>query len=336
MAIYRLSEMVRMRREALGMTQDELIEISDGVDTQDNVICSTDTLRRIEKGRITRVKNEVFKKIMMRFGVLPERVYSSIFVMDSKALNLKAEIHVHICRNEFKQAEKKLERLETMMMPDYPRNQQYLMGQRATLAYKQGELAAEKYLEILWSALRLTVTRLDEVDIARWPFDRMEFEILFEIVNVYHTAKEKETELEFLLKLKNNIEKKYMDQAYYVVWQMHALIGLSQLMCMTNQYKESTEYCLTGIEECQRWRILGSVYRFFYDLAWGRAQQIKSKLSDEKSDEKSELLIKKERAFCRKQLVQAYYLSVAQSDLSGAERVKKLYENLYPDEVKLP
>ena len=77
-----------------------------------------------------------------------------------------------------------------MMMPDYPRNQQYLMGQRATLAYKQGELAAEKYLEILWSALRLTVTRLDEVDIARWPFDRMEFEILFEIVNVYHTAKE--------------------------------------------------------------------------------------------------------------------------------------------------
>ena len=104
MAIYRLSEMVRMRREALGMTQDELIEISDGVDTQDNVICSTDTLRRIEKGRITRVKNEVFKKIMMRFGVLPERVYSSIFVMDSKALNLKAEIHVHICRNEFKQS----------------------------------------------------------------------------------------------------------------------------------------------------------------------------------------------------------------------------------------
>lgn len=128
MAIYRLSEMVRMRREALGMTQDELIEIPDGVDTQDNVICSTDTLRRIEKGRITRVKNEVFKKIMMRFGVLPERVYSSIFVMDSKALNLKAEIHVHICRNEFKQAEKKLERLETMMMPDYPRNQQYLIS----------------------------------------------------------------------------------------------------------------------------------------------------------------------------------------------------------------
>ena len=171
MAIYRLSEMVRMRREALGMTQDELIEIPDGVGTQDNVICSTDTLRRIEKGRITRVKNEVFKKIMMRFGVLPERIYSSIFVMDSKALNLKAEIHVHICRNEFKQAEKKLERLETMMMPDNPRNQQYLMGQRATLAYKQGELAAEKYLEILLDALRLTVPMLDEIDIAKWPFN---------------------------------------------------------------------------------------------------------------------------------------------------------------------
>lgn len=337
MAIYRLSEMVRMRREALGMTQDELIEIPDGVGTQDNVICSTDTLRRIEKGRITRVKNEVFKKIMMRFGVLPERIYSSIFVMDSKALNLKAEIHVHICRNEFKQAEKKLERLETMMMPDNPRNQQYLMGQRATLAYKQGELAAEKYLEILLDALRLTVPMLDEIDIAKWPFNENEIDILSNVGNAYSNIDKMDIELEFLLKLKENVERKYMDVAHYVVWHMRALSGLSQMMCITKKYGESLEYCKIGLEECKRWNILGSVFNFLYDIAWSREQQIEEDaLMIDKSVNGQELSVKKERAFCEKQLVQAYFLSFAQGDLHGAERVRKLYEKFYPGEVKLP
>ncbi len=274
---------------------------------------------------------------MMRFGVLPERVYSSIFVMDSKALNLKAEIHVHICRNEFKQAEKKLERLETMMMPDYPRNQQYLMGQRATLAYKQGELAAEKYLEILLDALRLTVPMLDEIDIAKWPFNRTEFDILSGIGNAYLNIDKKDIKLEFLLKLKENVERKYMDVAHYVVWHMRALSGLSQMMCITKKYGESLEYCKIGLEECKRWNILGSVFNFLYDIAWSREQQIKEDaLMIEQSVNGQELSVKKERAFCKKQLVQAYYLSLAQGDLRGAQRVRKLYEKFYPGEVKLP
>ena len=337
MAIYRLSEMVRMRREALGMTQDELIEIPDGVGTQDNVICSTDTLRRIEKGRITRVKNEVFKKIMMRFGVLPERIYSSIFVMDSKALNLKAEIHVHICRNEFKQAEKKLERLETMMMPDNPRNQQYLMGQRATLAYKQGELAAEKYLEILLDALRLTVPMLDEIDIAKWPFNENEIDILSNVGNAYSNIDKMDIKLGFLLKLKENVERKYMDVAHYVVWHMRALSGLSQMMCIIKKYGESLKYCKIGLEECKKWNILGGMSDFLYDVAWSRERLIEEDaLMIDKSVNGQELSVKKERAFCKEQLVQAYFLSLAQGYLHGAERARKLYEKFYPSEIKLP
>lgn len=74
MALYRLSDMVRMRREALGITQDKLIEIPGEAVKEDNIICSTDTLRRIEQGKVTRVKSDVFKKIMKRLHTLPERV----------------------------------------------------------------------------------------------------------------------------------------------------------------------------------------------------------------------------------------------------------------------
>lgn len=339
MAVYRLSTTVRMRRGALRMTRLELIEIRGEAETEaeDNEICSVDTLKRIENGKVTRVKSEVYTKIMRKMGALPERIYASLFVMNPQALNLKAEIHIHICFREYEQAEKKLKKLEPMLIPDYPRNQQYLMEKKAVLAYKQGELTAEKYLERLLDALRLTVPMFDKIDIAEWPFNENEMDILSDIGNAYHWMGKKDEEFQFLLKLKENVEKKYMDPAHYVVWHMRALTGLSQLMCMENKHEESLEYCRVGIEECKKWRILGSVSDFLYDTVWNREQQIREGLfTDGDSPEKEELLIKNERASCRKQLVQAYFLSVAQGDVHQSERIKKLYENLYPEEAKLP
>ncbi len=76
MAVYRLGDMVRMRREALGMTQDELVQIYDGrasgpsVDMcaeagreDGNEICSVQVLRRIENGGVKRVKIDVFRRL---------------------------------------------------------------------------------------------------------------------------------------------------------------------------------------------------------------------------------------------------------------------------------
>lgn len=82
-----------MRREALGMTQDELVQIYDGrasgpsVDMcaeagreDGNEICSVQVLRRIENGGVKRVKIDVFRRLMMRMGLLPERIYASLLV----------------------------------------------------------------------------------------------------------------------------------------------------------------------------------------------------------------------------------------------------------------
>lgn len=216
-------------------------------------------------------------------------------------------------------------------MRDYPRNQQYLMKQRATLAYEQKALNAEEYLKILKGALRLTVPMVDQIDVAGWPFNKDEFDILSEIGNVYYSLKNREKEYEFLVKLKENTETRYMDALHYVVWHMRALSGLSQLMCMENRHGESMEYCRVGIKECKEWRILGRVNHFLYDTAWNREHQIRDRIfENEVSDEKRKILIEEERAACKKQLVQAYYLSIAQGDLYESERAKRLYENFYP------
>lgn len=341
--------MVRMRREALGMTQDELVQIYDGrasgpsVDMcaeagreDGNEICSVQVLRRIENGGVKRVKIDVFRRLMMRMGLLPERIYASLLVTECRGLRLKSEIHVHMNRQEYEEAEKKLQKLGTLLVPGYPRNEQYLIERKARLAYKKRETEAQEYLEILYGALKYTIPKLDEIDIAEWPFNMNEFDILFDIVNAYHNMKEREKELEILLKLKKNVERQYMDGNHYVVWHMCVLEGLSQYMCIAGQIDESVVFCKIGIEECKKQRILGDVFCFLYDIAWGKETLIRKGMSSEEVfDEQREAAIKKERAFCKKLLVQGYYLAMAQGDVHGAERIKRLYEKWYPEAVKL-
>lgn len=391
MAIYRLGDMIRMRREALGMTQNELVEIygteelkngksekmelkdklkdskkynnnndriedskkeksgnfnfntkdykkrknSNKNEDENNEICSTQVLRRIEKGTVGRVKIETFRKIMRKMGVLPEKTYASLLVTDCRALNLKPEIHMHILRQEYEQAEKKLSELEKKMVPGYPRNEQYRMEKKATLEYKRGRMSAEEYLDVLWGALKYTVPKLDDIDIADWPFNMNEFDILIGIENAYHAMKNREKELEFLLKLKKNVEREYMDRNHYVVWHEFVLACLSQLMCITGQKEQSLEYCEIGMKEAIERRILGNADRFLYDIAWNRENAMrKEDIKKEENLEQKELWKQKEREFCKKQLVQAYYLSAAGDDAFKAERVKKLFETFYPEEIR--
>ena len=89
-------------------------------------------------------------------------------------------------RQEYEEAEKKLQKLGTLLVPGYPRNEQYLIERKARLAYKKRETEAQEYLEILYGALKYTIPKLDEIDIAEWPFNMNEFDILFDIVNAYH------------------------------------------------------------------------------------------------------------------------------------------------------
>jgi len=355
MAVYRIADMIRMRRKALNWTQEELIQIynvrEESEDTsgkrvrgqkgkknsdQSNEICSVQALHRIENGEVQRVKLGVYQDIMKKFGQLPERMYASLMVTDTKALNLKIEIDTYFYTDNYEQAEKELQKLETMMIPGYPRNEQYLMERRATFAYMQRKILPEEYLKILWDALRLTIPMIDQIDIAEWPFNEEEFNILSGIGNAYSFMEEREKEFEFLLKLKENVEREYMNTAHYVVWHMRALNGLSQLMCNKRQYEKSMEYCETGIKECKEQRILGEVYDFLYDIAWNKEQRIREGIFDNvESPEEREALIKKERASCKEMLVQAYYLSLAQSSIHDSERIKTLYEKFYPGEAKL-
>ena len=119
MAVYRIGDVIRMKREALGITREKLCELS-------GEVCSVQTLYRIECGKV-KVKREVYKTLMRCMNQLPERNYASIVVKNQASLNLKSEIQTHIFYKEYELAEQKLLKLEKDMILNYVRNKQYLL-----------------------------------------------------------------------------------------------------------------------------------------------------------------------------------------------------------------
>ncbi len=353
MAIYQLGKCIRMMREALRMTQEQMVEwytikeegkynftkvnmdLKEGYKRYD--ICSAQVLRRIENDTARRIKAEVLFGLMEKIGVLPEQFYASIMADEPWALNLKAQIYTHMCQGEYEKAEKVLLKLKPMMVPGYPRNKQYLMQTEAIIAYHKKNIDVQEYLNVLFAALRQTVPMLDEIDIAEWPWNGEEFCILISIAYAYHSIKDREKELEFLLKLKKNVERKYMELSYYTVWHTWILVKLSSLMCMENKRDKSMEYCEVGIMECKEFKILGSIHYLLYDSVWCKEQRLREGFLPEDRSvlEEQESQIKKERVFCKKRLVHAYYLSKVQGDFYNTERIKRLWEKYYPNETKL-
>ncbi len=315
MAVYRIGDILRMKREALGITREKLCEMS-------GEICSPQTLYRMECGKV-KVKQSIYRELMKCMGELPERRYASIKVSKYQALNLKKEIHFYLVQREYEKAEKKLEKLEQFMDDRYVRNKQYVLEVKSIIAYSRQEISEEEYLERLWKALRYTVPKLEKIELNRWPYNRMEFEILMDILSAYYNMGDKERKKELAVKLKENAERKYMEEDYYVVWHMQILVWLTQIMSMEKQHEQAIEHCNIGIKEVKNQRILGTVYDLLYDLVWNTEQLVQKGILKEK-----------ERALCKKLLVQAYYLNIAQMGNGELERIKRLCNQFYPDEIK--
>lgn len=260
-------------------------------------------------------------------GELPERNYASVLVSNYKALNLKTEIQIHLVYREYEQIEKKLEELEKFLDSEYVRNKQYLLEIKSKLAYDKGQISSEEHLENLWKALKYTIPRIDKIQLEYWPYNNEEFDIIFAIANIYSQMKQREQEEKVLLQLKESTEKKYMEEDYYVSWHIPCLMNLSQLMSIKKQHEKSMEYCMKGVEESRKQLVLGIVYNLLYDLAWNTENLIQKGIME-----------KKERESCKKLLVQAYYLCQAQTmehGVNDAERIKRLCEFFYPDEITL-
>lgn len=144
--IFSMKDVLRIRREMLGLTQEQLCE----------GICSAKSLRRAEKGQ-TDMQRETLKKVLNRLGLSGQMQWSRLITSDREAIRMAEELADYINDRKFSVASKQLESLKSRIDLDIPQNKQYFLEKQALLEFEQGKVTREEFVKMEKEALECTL-----------------------------------------------------------------------------------------------------------------------------------------------------------------------------------
>lgn len=144
--IFALSDVLRIRREMFGLTQEQLCE----------GICSVKSLRRAEKGQ-TDMQRETLKKLLNRLGLSGQMQWSRLITSDREVIRMAEELADYINDRKFSVASKQLESLKSRIDLDIPQNKQYFLEKQALLEFEQGKVTREEFVKMEKEALECTL-----------------------------------------------------------------------------------------------------------------------------------------------------------------------------------
>ena len=144
--IFSMKDVLRIRREMLGLTQEQLCE----------GFCSVKSLRRAEKGQ-TDMQRETLKKVLNRLGLSGQMQWSRLITSDREAIRMAEELADYINDRKFSVASKQLESLKSRIDLDIPQNKQYFLEKQALLEFEQGKVTREEFVKMEKEALECTL-----------------------------------------------------------------------------------------------------------------------------------------------------------------------------------
>ena len=143
---FRIGQIIKVRREMFGMTQEQLC---DG-------ICSVKSLRRLELGK-SDMQMENLKKLLDRLGLPGQMQWSRIITSNPEAIRLAEESESYQNRRDFVMARKKLENMKLIIPLDISQNKQYIMEREATLDFDEGKIDEKEFLIREGEVLKITL-----------------------------------------------------------------------------------------------------------------------------------------------------------------------------------
>lgn len=305
MARYRMGLVIKMMREARGMTQKQLVE----------GICSERSLLRFENEQ-QKMTKEICKKLMERLGMVVDLEYqfAELEVENFELLDMKRMLDDHLHFFRFEKANLLWAELDDKLDKDSRINRQYLTMTKAIIEYYQKYIKAERYLEKLKEALYETLPFYDEVDRSKIPYHRLEVQIVLDMAYGNSELGELNLALELCENLENVLQYHYIYGDLYNRAYLNVLRAKGKYVGSLGYYEKAIEIFERGIKTCinaKEGNLLGS---FFYGIAWDKEKLHKNK--PEPEDNKNEVI---------SILKKAYYLSKAVNDKFTADFIRKQY-----------
>ena len=309
MAYYRLSQVLKMRREAMEHSRFEY----------DVEGPSFMTVYRLEKGEV-RVKEKTYRSLSRAMGEEESTRQGVLKTKDIRVLWLVNEISDSIlCRN-YEETEKLIGQLEKNLDCTVKRNQQYLDYVKARLKYIYGEISGEVYEESMRTSLIYGTMEFDRMLEKVWPFHEREWQILLGIVETVRSRNDYRKQKYLLEQMLAGLNNAYMEKEYSTAYSICVRWRLSDVLGNMEYYREAIamdEVTLRMCEEENERRYLAEVY---YDIFWNYYML-----------KKKETLTEQEEARCKECLLKAYYLNKAWC--CPKELYERRMRECYPEEV---
>lgn len=309
MAYYRLSQVLKMRREAMEQSIYEY----------DVEGPSFMTVFRLENGK-SRIKENTYRSLSRAMGEEESTRQGVLKTTDIRVLWMVNEIANAFLYKKYEKIKELLEQLEERLECSIKRNQQYLDFTKAKLFYNMGQISETEYR--LLAENNITYGNLNYKDMMAkaWPFHEKEWQVLLEVVEITRDRQEYEQQKALLKQMLIDLGNEYMETEYsiaytvYVRWRMGDVLGnMGYHRNAISMDEETLNLCEDRKEERYRAEL-------YYDIFWNY-YMIKKK----------ETLTEQEEARCKECLLRAYYINKAWY------RPKELYEKrmreCYPEEL---
>lgn len=309
MAYYRLSQVLKMRREAMEQTRFDY----------DVEGPSFMTVYRLEKGDV-RVKENTYRSLSRAMGEEESTRRGVLNTTDIRVLWLVNEIADAFLHDNYEKAEELLGQLEEKLDYSIKRNQQYLDFMKAKLCYHKDLIGEIEYETRAKENITYGNMSFDDMIVKNWPFHERELNELLAVIEVVRSRQEYDRQRYLLEQLIAAVQNGYMESEYRIVYTIYARWRISDVLGNMGYYREAIakdEETLKLCEDRNEHRYRAEVY---YSIFWNYYML-----------KKQETLTEQEEARCKECLLKAYYINKA------LYPAKPLYERrmreCYPEEL---
>lgn len=309
MAYYRASQVIKMRRNALGHSREEYS--AEGP--------SDRTIYRMEKGK-GHIKESTYRRLSRVMDSEESTKQGILLTDDIRALWLTNEITRCFYMKEYEKAEKLIMQLEGKLDDSVEVNRQYLNSVKAELQYYKGNLDGKSYGKEVEKSLSHGGMSLDETLSRKWPFEEMECNQILNLVEMVRKEQDYDRQKELLEYLLELLETGYMESGYNDVYKIIAQCRMGDVLGNMGFHRKAIaldEETIAMCEERQEQRFLPELN---YDIFWNYM-----KLSEK------ETLTQQEEIYRKECLLKAYYFG--QTKITGGKLYKRRVQEFYPNEL---
>ena len=236
-----IGEIIRRRREDWGVSQELACE----------GLCTSMSLSRLENGQQTPSRDCVVT-MLQRLGLPDDSYYAQLTKEELRQITLRKEIlscssmYVRTTgaeRERFRtDAMKKIKELECIAKKDDVVSRQFLAARKIDWIEKDGEHSSNEIMDMLLSAIRLTVPKFDLDEINRCLYSENEISLIIDIAIQYSRSGQRRKAEDILRQLIKMLQKRYPNHIRLPL----AAYNYAIYLCLERRYEESLEMVELG------------------------------------------------------------------------------------------